>query len=31
MRGFRSTEAARLAGLSLRQLDHWDRAGLVRP
>jgi len=31
VRGFKSSEAARLAGVSLRQLDHWDRAGLVRP
>lgn len=31
MRGFKSSEAARLAGVSLRQLDHWDRVGLVSP
>lgn len=28
---YRSTTAARLAGCSYRQLDFWDRTGLVRP
>jgi DNA-binding transcriptional MerR regulator len=31
VRAFRSSEAARLAGLTRRRLDYWDRAGLVRP
>lgn len=30
-RSFSTAEAARLAGLSLRQLDHWDRLGFLRP
>lgn len=30
-RGFRTSEAARLSGLTQRQLDHWDRTGLFKP
>src|SRR5262245_63702811 len=30
-RSFSTAEAARLAGLSARQLDHWDRKGLLSP
>lgn len=30
-RGFRTSEVARLTGLTRRQLDHWDRTGFVRP
>jgi DNA-binding transcriptional MerR regulator len=29
--GFTSRKAARLAGISYRQLDHWARTGLVTP
>ncbi len=29
--GFSTAEAARLSGLSPRQLDHWDRQGFLRP
>ena len=29
--GFTGRKAARLAGISYRQLDHWARTGLVRP
>jgi len=29
--GFRTSEVAKLTGLTLRQLDHWDRTGLFRP
>ena len=28
---FSTAEAARLTGLSSRQLDHWDRQGFLRP
>lgn len=28
---FSTAEAARLSGLSPRQLDHWDRQGFLRP
>src|SRR5215471_19389069 len=28
---FSTAEAARLTGLSPRQLDHWDRQGFLRP
>jgi DNA-binding transcriptional MerR regulator len=28
---FSTSEAARLTGLTARQLDHWDRKGFVRP
>lgn len=30
-RGFRTSEAAKLTGLTRRQLDHWDRTGFIRP
>ena len=30
-RGFSTAEAARLSGLTPRQLDHWDRLGFLRP
>lgn len=30
-RGFSTAEAARLSGLTPRQLDHWDRMGFLRP
>lgn len=30
-RNFSTAEAARLTGLSARQLDHWDRQGFLRP
>jgi DNA-binding transcriptional MerR regulator len=30
-RSFSTAEAARLTGLSARQLDHWDRKGFFRP
>jgi DNA-binding transcriptional MerR regulator len=30
-RSFSTAEAARLTGLTARQLDHWDRNGFVRP
>ena len=30
-RSFSTAEAARLTGLSARQLDHWDRKGFLRP
>jgi len=30
-RGFRISEAARLTGLTERQLDHWDRTGIFQP
>lgn len=30
-RSFSTAEAARLTGLTARQLDHWDRKGFVRP
>lgn len=30
-RSFSTAEAARLTGLSARQLDHWDREGFLRP
>jgi len=30
-RSFSTAEAARLAGLTPRQLDHWDRLGFLRP
>ncbi|MEW5762597.1 MAG: MerR family transcriptional regulator [Bacillota bacterium] len=30
-RGFRTSEVARLTGLTRRQLDHWDRTGLFKP
>src|SRR5262249_61055613 len=30
-RSFSTAEAARLTGLSPRQLDHWDRQGFLRP
>jgi DNA-binding transcriptional MerR regulator len=29
--GFSTAQAARLTGLSARQLDHWDRLGFLRP
>lgn len=29
--GFRTSEVARLTGLTLRQLDYWDRTGFVKP
>lgn len=29
--GFRTSEVAKLTGLSQRQLDHWDRTGFVKP
>ena len=29
--GFSTLQAARLTGLSPRQLDHWDRKGFVKP
>ena len=29
--GFSTGQAARLTGLSPRQLDHWDRKGFVKP
>ncbi|HOV80119.1 MAG TPA: MerR family transcriptional regulator [Bacillota bacterium] len=29
--GFRTSEVAKLTGLTQRQLDHWDRTGLFRP
>jgi DNA-binding transcriptional MerR regulator len=30
-RGFSTAQAARLTGLTPRQLDHWDRQGFLRP
>src|SRR6516225_8255733 len=30
-RSFSTAEAARLTGLSARQLDHWDRKGFLHP
>ena len=30
-RGYSTAEAARLSGLTPRQLDHWDRLGFLRP
>ncbi len=30
-RSFSTAEAARLTGLTARQLDHWDRNGFVQP
>lgn len=30
-KGFSTAQAARLAGLTPRQLDHWDRLGFLRP
>src|SRR5664279_2905604 len=30
-RSFSTAEAARLTGLTARQLDHWDRKGFLRP
>lgn len=30
-RSFSTAEAARLTGLTARQLDHWDRLGFLRP
>jgi DNA-binding transcriptional MerR regulator len=30
-RSFSTADAAKLAGLSPRQLDHWDRLGFLRP
>jgi DNA-binding transcriptional MerR regulator len=30
-RSFSTADAARLTGLSARQLDHWDRQGFLRP
>jgi len=30
-RSFSTAEAARLSGLSPRQLDHWDRLGFLQP
>lgn len=30
-RGFRTSEVAKVTGLTRRQLDHWDRTGLFRP
>ncbi len=30
-RGFSTAEAARLSGLTPRQLDHWDRLGFLKP
>ncbi len=30
-RSFSTAEAARLTGLTARQLDHWDRNGFLRP
>ena len=30
-RSFSTAEAARLTGLTARQLDHWDRQGFLRP
>ena len=30
-RSFSTSEAARLTGLTARQLDHWDRKGFLRP
>ena len=30
-RSFSTAEAARLTGLTPRQLDHWDRQGFLRP
>lgn len=30
-RGFSTADAARLSGLTPRQLDHWDRLGFLRP
>ena len=29
--GFSTSQAARLTGLSSRQLDHWDRKGFLKP
>lgn len=29
--GFRISEVAKLTELTLRQLDHWDRTGFIRP
>ncbi|OPX84593.1 MAG: hypothetical protein A4E53_03851 [Pelotomaculum sp. PtaB.Bin104] len=29
--GFRTSEVAKLTGLTQRQLDHWDRTGLFKP
>ena len=29
--GFSTSQTARLAGLSTRQLDHWDRKGFLKP
>lgn len=29
--GFRTSEVARLTGLTRRQLDHWDRTGFIKP
>lgn len=29
--GFSTAEAARLTGLTPRQIDHWDRQGFLRP
>lgn len=31
MQGFRTAEVSKLTGLSLRQIDHWDRSGLFKP
>jgi DNA-binding transcriptional MerR regulator len=31
LRSFSTAEAARLTGLTARQLDHWDRNGFLRP
>lgn len=30
-RGFRTSEVAKLAGLTQRQLDYWDRTGFLKP
>lgn len=30
-RGFRTSEVAKLTGLTLRQLDYWDRTGFIKP
>jgi len=30
-RSFSTAQVSRLTGLSVRQLDHWDRQGFVRP
>jgi DNA-binding transcriptional MerR regulator len=29
--GWSSHEAARIVGISYRQIDHWDRTGVVKP